>query len=329
MMDDADRPQPEEVALSALEGVRIGNAENAEAATGVTVMLFPGGALVGADVSGGGPASRESALLSPLTADTPVNGIVLSGGSAYGLAASDGVMQWLEEHGIGFDTGVARVPIVVQSCLYDLTYGSATVRPDAAMGRAACEAAWAGKAVENGSFGAGAGATVGKLRGMRRGMKSGLGVCAVRLNGLVMAAVVAVNALGDICDERTGKTIAGLLNADRSGFADSRTAFYALDDVGNLFAQSNTTIGAILTNAAFSKAQLTKLASMTRNAYARCIRPVGTLVDGDTIYAASVGTQRADLNLAGALAADVMARAIVRAVTAARTDDGEYLARCL
>ena len=322
-------PRPVEVPLSALEGVLAGNAEDADAATGVTVMIFPKGAMAGIDVSGGGPASRESALLSPLAAGTPVNAIVLSGGSAFGLAAGDGAMQWLEERGIGFDTGGARVPIVVQSCLYDLAYGSASVRPDAAMGRAACDAAWEGRPVASGPFGAGAGATVGKICGMRRAMKSGLGVCCLRLKGLVMAAIVAVNALGDVCDERTGETAAGLLDAGRSGFADSRAAFYGMDGrSGNLFAQTNTTIGAILTNAAFGKAELSKLAAMTRNAYARCIRPAGTLADGDTIYAASTGAQKADINVAGVLAADAMARAIVRAVRASRLDDGEYLARC-
>ena len=170
---------------------------------------------------------------------------------------------------------------------------------------------------------------MGKICGMHRAMKSGLGVCTLRLKGLVMAAIVAVNALGDVCDERTGETVAGLLNAGRSEFADSRAAFYGLDgDNGNLFAQTNTTIGAVLTNAAFSKAELAKLAAMTRNAYARCIRPAGTLADGDTIYVASIGVQKADLNVAGVLAADAMARAIVRAATASRMDDGKYLARC-
>ena len=330
MMNGAQEgPLPAEVPLSALEGVLAGNAEDADAATGVTVMIFPKGAMAGIDVSGGGPASRESALLSPLAAGTPVNAIVLSGGSAFGLAAGDGVMQWLEERGIGFDTGAARVPIVVQSSLYDLAYGSPSVRPDAAMGRAACEAAWAGRPFESGPFGAGAGATVGKICGMHRAMKSGLGICTLRLKSIVMAAIVAVNALGDVCDERTGKTVAGLLDAGRSGFAGSRDAFYGLDgNDGNLFAQTNTTIGAVLTNAVFSKAELAKLAAMTRNAYARCIRPAGTLADGDTIYAASIGVQKADLNVAGVLAADAMSRAIVRAVTASRMDDGEYLARC-
>ena len=320
-----------EVPLTRLEGVFVGNAQDDEAATGVTVILFPQGAAVGVDVSGGGPASRESALLSPLTAPTPVNAIVLSGGSAYGLAASDGVMHWLEEHGIGFDTGVALVPIVVQSCLYDLSYGKSDIRPDAAMGRAACVAAWKRQAVKMGSFGAGTGATVGKLRGMRRAMKAGLGMYALEHKGLVMAAIVAVNALGDIYEERTNQKIAGLLTPDRSAYIDTCTEWHSLSAAPgtNLFTACNTTIGAVLTNARFDKAQLTKLASMTRNAYARCIRPVGTLADGDTIYAASLGKISTDLNVAGMMSVEVMSEAIRRAITSSRIDDEVYLARCL
>ncbi len=320
-----------EVSLRRLDGVFVGNAQNDEAATGVTVIIFPQGAPVGVDISGGGPASRESALLSPLTAPTPVNSIVLSGGSAFGLAASDGVMLWLEEHGIGFDTGVAKVPIVVQSCLYDLSYGRADIRPDAAMGRAACAAAWKRQALKMGSYGAGTGATVGKLRGMRQAMKSGLGIYAVEQNGLIMAAVVAVNALGDIYEEGTNKKIAGLLTPDRRGFIDTRKEWHNLGAVpnANLFTCCNTTIGLVLTNAYFDKAKLTKLASMTRNAYSRCIRPVGTLADGDTIYAASLGNISTDLNQAGVLAVEVMSEAIRRAVTSSHMDDEIYLARCL
>ena len=328
MNSKTDSPVLREVDLSVLEGVHIGNAQDAEAATGVTVLLFPRGARVGADISGGGPATRESALLSPLTAPTLVNAIVLSGGSAYGLAAGDGVAEWLEVHGMGYDTGIAPIPIVVQSCLYDLAYGSPDIRPDFAMGWAACHAAWTGEPVASGAVGAGAGATVGKICGMQRAMKSGLGVYAVELDGLVMAAVVAVNALGDIYDERTGRKVAGLLTPDRSGFADTRAAWYAIGAPTDLFTCANTTIGAVLTNGDLDKTQLTKLASMTRNAYARCIRPAGTLADGDSIYAASTGTRPVDLNMAGVLAAEVMAEAIRRAVEASHVEDAEFLSRC-
>ena len=270
--------------------VSIGNVQSDEAKTGVTVLLFDKkGAVVGVDISGGGPASRETPLTSPVTADNPINAIVLSGGSAYGLAAADGVMRCLEDHGIGFETGYARVPLVCQSCIYDLGYGSATVRPDSAMGYAACEKALAGGNPSCGS------------------------VYAVELGDLRMAAVVAVNALGDIFDPSTGKKIAGLRTADGTSFGDSCEELWKMGRRENLFT-GNTTIGAVFTNGKFNKAQMNKIASMTRNAYARCINPVGTMADGDSIYAASAGDVEADLNVAGTLAAYVMERAIVAAI---------------
>lgn len=301
-----------EIPIRELKGLRIGSAQNEEAKTGVTVLLFDHGAKVGVDVSGGGPASRETPLCLPLTADNPVNAIVLSGGSAYGLAASDGVMRYLEERSVGFDTGFAKVPLVCQSCIYDLGYGRADVRPDAAMGYAACADAEKNEPL-CGDVGAGIGATVGKLYGMERSTKSGLGIYAVTVGGLWMAAVVVVNALGDVRDPRTGRTLAGLRRADGEGFADTCEEIYKISRRTDLFT-GNTTIGAVVTNGAFSKAELNKLASMTRSAYSRCIYPVGTMADGDTIYAASVGGAKADLNMAGTLAAEVMAQAILKAV---------------
>lgn len=303
-----------EIAITDMPEVSIGNVQSDEAKTGVTVLLFDKkGAVVGVDISGGGPASRETPLTSPVTADNPINAIVLSGGSAYGLAAADGVMRCLEDHGIGFETGYARVPLVCQSCIYDLGYGSATVRPDSAMGYAACEMALAGGNPSCGSVGAGTGATVGKICGMERAMKSGLGMYAVELGELRMAAVVVVNALGDIFDPSTGKKIAGLLTADGTSFGDSCEELWKMGRRENLFT-GNTTIGAVFTNGKFNKAQMNKIASMTRNAYARCINPVGTMADGDSIYAASAGDVEADLNVAGTLAAYVMERAIVAAI---------------
>lgn len=303
-----------EIAITDMPEVSIGNVQSDEAKTGVTVLLFDKkGAVVGVDISGGGPASRETPLTSPVTADNPINAIVLSGGSAYGLAAADGVMRCLEDHGIGFETGYAKVPLVCQSCIYDLGYGSANVRPDSAMGYAACEMALAGGNPYCGSVGAGTGATVGKICGMDRAMKSGLGMYAVELGELRMAAVVVVNALGDIFDPSTGKKIAGLLTADGTSFGDSCEELWKMGRRENLFT-GNTTIGAVFTNGKFNKAQMNKIASMTRNAYARCINPVGTMADGDSIYAASAGDVEADLNVAGTLAAYVMERAIVAAI---------------
>lgn len=305
-----------EIPITEVNGLRIGNAQDQVAMTGVTVLLFDDGAKVGVDISGGGPASRETPLALPLTADNPVNAIVLSGGSAFGLAAGDGVMRYLEERGIGYETGFAKVPLVCQSCIYDLGSGRGDIRPDAAMGYAACVDAEKNKP-SCGSVGGGTGATVGKLCGMGRSSKSGLGFYAAAVGGLQMAAVVIVNAVGDIINPKTGEKLAGLRTEEGRGFADSCQELYQLSQRKDLFV-SNTTIGAIVTNGRFSKAEMSKIASMARNAYARCINPVGTMADGDTIYAASIGTQEADINMAGTLAAEVMAEAIIKAVQAAK-----------
>ncbi len=304
-----------QIDITDIEGVRVGSAQDDDAKTGVTVLVFDEGARVGIDVSGGGPAARETHLADPTTADNPANAIMLAGGSAFGLAAADGVMHYLEERGMGYDTGYARVPLVLGSCLYDLAYGSADVRPDAAMGYEACKNAEA-NVPRSGSYGAGCGATVGKICGMGHASKSGLGFFAAQLGELKMAAVVAVNALGDVYDPATGERIAGLTSEDGSELVDTRTELYKISRQTDMFT-GNTTIGAVVTNGSFTKAEMSKLASMARNAYARCINPVGTLADGDTIYAASVGTVEADVNVAGTLAADVMARAIVDAVRSA------------
>ncbi len=303
-----------EIDIQQLEGLRIGNAQNMQARTGVTVILFDRPVKAGIDVSGGGPASRETLLADPLTADVSVNALMLSGGSAFGLSAADGIVKYLEEHDIGYDTGFAKIPLVMGSCIYDLGTGSASVRPDAKMGYEACVNAEMNNP-ECGRAGAGCGATVGKIRGMEYCSDSGLGIFAVQLGELKMAAVVAVNALGDIYDCTTGKQIAGLKN-EKGELVDTRTELYKIQKKTDMFTK-NTTIGAVITNADFSKAELSKIASMARNAYARCICPVGTMADGDTIYAVSTGQVAADLNVAGTLAADVMAQAIVKAVQCA------------
>ncbi len=304
----------EKIDIRNMAGIRIGNAQDEQAQTGVTVIIFSPGARVGIDASGGGPAARETHLADPTTADNPVNAIMLAGGSAYGLAAADGIMRYLEEHGMGYDTGFARIPLVCGSCIYDLGIGSANVRPTAKMGYEACVNAESNNP-QSGDCGAGCGATVGKIRGMKHCSNSGLGIYAVRLGALEMAAVVAVNALGDVYDPQTGAELAGLRN-DRGELVDSRTELYKITEKTDPFT-GNTTIGVIITNGSFSKAEMSKIASMTRNAYARCINPVGTMADGDTIYAASVGTVEADINVAGTLAAEVMELAIVNAVKSA------------
>ena len=307
-----------EIAITEFENLKIGQAENAEAGTGCTVLLLgPEGAPAGLDVRGGGPASRESELLKPMAAAGVIHAILLSGGSAFGLDAAGGVMRYLEERYIGFDVGVAKVPLVCQSCLFDLTVADAHTRPDAGMAYAACCHAETGN-YQDGNFGAGTGATVGKLLGMEHCMKSGIGSYAVQIGDLKVGALVAVNALGDVYDWKNGCKVAGLLADDRKTFLDTeQVACQKIDVVENKFV-ANTTLGVVITNAQFDKTRLCKIAGMAHDGYARAIRPVHTTADGDSIYAVSLGTVQADQDVVGALGAQVMAEAILRAVRAAR-----------
>lgn len=315
-----------EISIKEVKGLSVGHAQIEDAKTGVTVIYFPDGATVGCDISGGGPASRETPLTSPITADNPVNAVVLSGGSAYGLAAGDGVMRRLEEEGIGYDTGYALVPLVCQSCIFDLNYGSARRRPDADTGYAACDIALDECDDRMGSVGAGTGATVGKLLGMQQAQKSGIGMHAVQIGDLQIAAIVVVNAFGDVFEN--GKKIAGLLDHNRKEFLNSSEVMLDVFSKPRDMFTGNTTIGCIVTNAKFNKAEMNKIASMTRNAYARCIDPVGTMADGDTIYACSVGDVVSDINLVGTLSAKVMEQAIEKAVKVSQIDDEEFLTNC-
>lgn len=238
-------------------------------------------------------------------------------------------MRCLEEHNIGYKTGFAKVPLVVQSSVYDLSYGKSNVRPDAAMGKKACSDALSGNHPLSGNIGAGIGTTVGKLSGMEHGTKAGIGYYAVQTGKLKIGAAVVVNSLGDIYDSK-GAKIAGLMNEDRSAFADSFRELCKITMPEDLFTRTNTAIVIIITNGNFSMAQLTRIAAQTQNAYARCINPVGTLCDGDTIYAASCGEKiTADLNVTGTVAAYVMAKAIENSITSAKISDIEYLANCL
>lgn len=307
-----------EIAITEFENLKIGQAENAEAGTGCTVLLLgPEGAPAGLDVRGGGPASRESELLKPMAAAGVIHAILLSGGSAFGLDAAGGVMRYLEERNIGFDVGVAKVPLVCQSCLFDLTVADAHTRPDAGMAYAACCHAETGN-YQDGNFGAGTGATVGKLLGMEHCMKSGIGSYAVQIGDLKVGALVAVNALGDVYDWKNGCKVAGLLADDRKTFLDTeQVACQKIDVMENKFV-ANTTLGVVITNAQFDKTRLCKIAGMAHDGYARAIRPVHTTADGDSIYAVSLGTVQADQDVVGALGAQVMAEAILRAVRAAR-----------
>lgn len=306
-----------EISIKDFRNIQIGQAENVQAGTGCTVFLLGReGASVGLDVRGGGPASRESELLKPLATAQVIHAILLAGGSAFGLDAAGGVMRYLEERGIGVDVGVTGVPLVCQSDLFDLTVADAHTRPDAAMAYEACVNAETGN-YRDGNHGAGTGATVGKLLGMEHCMKSGIGSYAVQVGNLQVGAVVAVNAVGDVYDYENGRKIAGLLAADGKTFLDSElAALQAIEAQAEKFV-GNTTLGVILTNAGLDKAHLCKIAGMAHDGYARAIRPVHTSMDGDSIYAVSLGDVPADMDVVGTLAARVMAKAIVRAVQAA------------
>ncbi len=306
-----------EISIKDFRNIQIGQAENVQAGTGCTVFLLGReGASVGLDVRGGGPASRESELLKPLATAQVIHAILLAGGSAFGLDAAGGVMRYLEERGIGVDVGITRVPLVCQSDLFDLTVADAHTRPDAAMAYEACVNAETGN-YRDGNHGAGTGATVGKLLGMEHCMKSGIGSYAVEVGTLQVGAVVAVNAVGDVYDYENGRKIAGLLAADGKTFLDSElAALQAIEAQAEKFV-GNTTLGVILTNARLDKAHLCKIAGMAHDGYARAIRPVHTSMDGDSIYAVSLGDVLADMDVVGTLAARVMAKAIVRAVQAA------------
>lgn len=308
-----------DISIFEVGGFQIGQAQDERAATGCTVFLFDECAPAGVDIRGGGPASRETPLLSPTADAKGIHALLFSGGSAFGLDAAGGVMRFLEERGVGFDVGVTRVPLVCQSCLFDLIIGSKEVRPDGAMAYRACENARRDR-FDEGNFGAGMGCTVGKLKGASFAMKSGIGAAAVQVGALKVAAVVAVNALGDVFDAETGAPLAGLLSEDKSALCSTEGVLCG-EGARDLFT-GNTTLGAVLTNAAFDKAALTKIASMAHNGYARAIRPVHTTADGDSIYAVSVGKEQGDINLAGILAAHVTARAIARAVRAAQSVHG-------
>lgn len=311
-----------EIPITEVGNVHIGQAENRSAGTGCTVIISENGMCAGLDIRGGGPASRDSALLDPLTAANCVHAVVLAGGSAFGLGAANGVMAYLEEKGIGFDVGITKVPLVVQSDIFDLTVGDMTVRPDPAMGYEAAKAAMESPNYKDGNFGAGCGATVGKLCGMETCMKSGIGSYCIEIGELCIGAVVVVNSLGDIYDHKTGKKIAGLLTEDRKGFRDSLSVMKESIKVHENRFVDNTTIGAVITNASFSKSALCKIAGMAHNGFARSIRPVHTSADGDSIYALSVGEVSADQDLVGTLAAEVMSEAITRAVESAESAYG-------
>ncbi|MDR3037489.1 MAG: P1 family peptidase [Coriobacteriales bacterium] len=326
-------------------GFLLGHAQDVAGATGCTAVLCTQGAVGGVSVRGGAPATRETDLLDPRNTVERVNAVVLSGGSAFGLDASGGVMRWLAGRGAGFAVGGAVVPIVCGACIFDLTVGSGDVRPDAAMGYAACETA--GTTVTCGNVGVGTGASIGKLLGEKLSMKSGFGAASVRIGELAVTALVAVNALGNVFDRSRGLKLAGTRNpADPSALLDPYEAFLLMleatgggrgsdaagnagDDIGNNAGNgagvgagaaqppSNTTIGCVLTNGALTKTQISRVADMAHDGFARAIEPVHTSFDGDAIFALTTANVPTAPDLVGALAATAMEAAILSAVLSA------------
>jgi L-aminopeptidase/D-esterase-like protein len=301
--------------LTAVEGISVGHAVMDGRPTGCTVILAgAAGAVAGVDVRGSAPGTRETDLLDPVNTVERVHAIVLAGGSAFGLDAASGTMRWLEERGIGFDVRVAKVPIVPAAVLFDLGLGDPRIRPTADCGYRAAGAATTAP-VEEGNAGAGAGATVGKARGIARAMKSGLGSAAiVQPNGLVVAALAAVNAYGDVIDPATSAVVAGVRTEDGRGLADLRRLVRGGEPVAARF-NENTTLVVVASNATLTKTQATKVAHMAHDGLARAIWPVHTPADGDTVFALATSARQVpdDVLTVGALAADAAAEAIVRA----------------
>ena len=319
-------------AITDVRGIEVGHAQDDQALTGCTVILCRKGAVAGVDVRGGAPGTRETDLLNPINLVEKVHAIVLAGGSAFGLEAATGVMRFLEENKIGFNTGVAKAPIVPSAILYDLNLGRADVRPDSAMGYRAAASSSSDVPAE-GNVGAGTGASVGKMFGPKLAMKSGLGTASIDIGGgTVVGAVVAVNAFGDVIDPQTGTIVAGLRSGKvgplrigkKSEFADTLTTMK--NPVGRgvlgLASRTSTVIGVVATNAKLTKAQATKVAQMAQDGFARTIRPAHTMLDGDVIFALSTGNRKADVSTIGAFAAEVMAEAILRAVKMAKPAGG-------
>ncbi len=309
-------------------GIKVGHATNESALTGCTVILCPDGAVGGVDQRGGAPGTRETDLLRPMHMVDKVHAVLLAGGSAYGLDAASGVMRYLEENEIGFNAGVARVPIVPAAVLFDLGIGDPSIRPDAAMGYRASQNASSEPPAE-GNVGAGSGCTVGKILGAGQSMKSGIGTASLEIGGgIVVGAIVAVNAFGDVIDPDSQEIIAGA-RATKVGpiklgsegyFADTLEVMKSLAGrtIMSFASRANTVIGVIATNAKLDKNEINKVAQMAHNGLARTIRPAHTMFDGDTIFALATGIKKADVNIVGAFAVEVMAQAVLRGVRAAK-----------
>jgi L-aminopeptidase/D-esterase-like protein len=319
-------------AITDIPGISVGHAQDEEALTGCTVILCEDGAIGGVDQRGGAPGTRETDAMHPMHLVNEVHAVVLAGGSAFGLDAATGVVNFLEERGVGFDVRVARVPIVPAAILFDLGIGRSDVRPDADMGYQACQNASTAPPAE-GNIGAGTGATVGKIIGMAGAMKSGIGTASLEIgSGVLVGAIAAVNVFGDVIDPATGQIIAGARVVQKGPvkigkgpyFADTMCVMESL--IGRtmlgFMSRENTAIGIVATNARLNKEQINKVAQMAQDGLARTVRPAHTMLDGDTIFALATGEKKADVNIVGAFAAEVFAQAVLRGVRTAKPAAG-------
>ncbi len=318
--------------ITDVRGIEVGHAQDDSALTGCTVILSRKGAVAGVDVRGGAPGTRETDLLNPINLVDKVHAVMLAGGSAFGLDAASGVMRYLDERKIGFNTGVAKVPIVPAAILFDLNVGRADVRPDLEMGYRACLAA-SSKVVAEGNVGAGAGASVGKLMGAKQAMKCGLGSASISIgSGVVVGALAAVNSFGDIVDPNTGEIVAGLRSAKVGPLQIGAPGYFADTlqmmktflgkSVLGFATRTNTLLGVVAVNASLTKPEMTKVAQMAQDGVARSTRPAHTMLDGDTVFALATGGKNVDASTVGAFAAEALARAIVRAARAAHSAGG-------
>ncbi len=308
--------------ITDVKGIKVGHSTHQEALTGCTVILCEEGSVAGVDVRGGAPGTRETDLLRPLHLIQEVHAVVLSGGSAFGLEAAGGVVRYLEERDIGFDVGVTKVPIVPAAVLFDLYVGDPKIRPDSKMGYQACLNATSLE-VKEGNVGAGTGATVGKALQMRGAMKGGIGTASVELaKGIIVGAIVAVNAFGDVINPKSGEIIAGTRNIEGEGFLNSADYIKRNISEEQGFSMTNTTLGVVATNAMLDREETNKVAQMAHNGLARAINPVHTMFDGDTIFALATWEKEGEINAIGTAAAEVIAEAIVRAVKTAESIAG-------
>ncbi len=299
--------------ITDVDGILVGHAQNREAGTGCTVILIEKGAIAGVDVRGGAPGTRETDLLDPINMIQKIHAIYLTGGSAFGLEGACGVMHFLEERGVGFDTGSVKVPIVTGAVIFDLNIGDPSIRPDYQMGYQACLNA-TNKPVTEGSIGAGTGATVGKYYGISQCMKGGIGSASMVIGRLVVGALVVVNSFGDILNPETGEILAGTLNSAKNQYADTNRLLMNNNLCQDSPFLQNTTLGVVATNANLSKVEAKRLSISAHDGFARCISPAHTIYDGDTIFSIATGQIEANINQLNALSVQVMAMAVQRAI---------------